>query len=132
MHNCININEAIEINSGGHGVIYKYECKICKNTKVLKRLKDSKQHKKFDNEIQYTIKKSDIFSLGVILWEISSGQLPFKQMSSSEISLLEMQLSDEFRETPTEKTPFQYVELYKKCWNKDPNIRPEMPLIIKT
>ncbi|RIB09510.1 kinase-like domain-containing protein [Gigaspora rosea] len=44
-------------------------------------------------------KKSDIFSLGVILWEISR---------------------------------LQYINLYEKCWDKDPSIRPEMSSIIKT
>ncbi|CAG8851339.1 3893_t:CDS:1, partial [Racocetra persica] len=29
-------------------------------------------------------------------------------------------------------TPIQYVELYKKCWNEDPRIRPEISLAVKT
>ncbi|KAF0446141.1 kinase-like protein [Gigaspora margarita] len=76
-------------------------------------------------------KKSEIYSLGVILWEISSGQPPFKSLTSLEI-ILNAQVLDEFREIPAENTPLRYIELYQKCWDKDPSIRPEIFLIIKT
>ncbi|KAF0528902.1 kinase-like protein [Gigaspora margarita] len=257
MHDSIDFDKIIEINSGGSGVIYKYECKCCKITKALKRLRDGTQDQNFNREVeilrnaqghpnivifygiikdpskeQYFMvlqyadkdlrdylrenfrnlqlidkfrmaeetaqglwflhtknivhgdlnsknilvcnkqikiidigmskqineastsscseikgmpayidprclkdskydKKSDIYSLGVILWEISSGQPPFKLLTPHEV-FWNMQVLDEFREIPAENTPFQYTELYKKCWNKDPRIRPEIPLIIKT
>ncbi|CAG8525941.1 11973_t:CDS:1, partial [Gigaspora rosea] len=50
MHNCIDFDKIIEINSGSSGVIYKYECKCCKITKALKRLRDSTQSQNFNNE----------------------------------------------------------------------------------
>ncbi|KAF0487999.1 kinase-like protein [Gigaspora margarita] len=257
MHNCIDFDKIIEINSGGSGVIYKYECKCCKITKVLKCLRDGTQIQNFNSEVEilrivqghpniitfYGVtedpsnghyfmilqyvdkdlrdylkenfknlqfvdkfrmaeeiaqglwflhtknivhgdlnsknilvynsqikiidfgmskqinkvstplcseikgmpayidpqcfkdlkydKKSDIFSLGVILWEVSGGQPPFKLLTSPAI-FWNMQVLNEFREIPAENTPLQYIKLYKNCWDKDPSIRPEMSLIIKT
>ncbi|CAG8649708.1 29090_t:CDS:2 [Gigaspora margarita] len=52
MHNCIDFDKIIEINSGGSGVIYKYECKCCKITKTLKRLRDSTQIQNFNSEVE--------------------------------------------------------------------------------
>ncbi|RIB25075.1 kinase-like domain-containing protein [Gigaspora rosea] len=74
-------------------------------------------------------KKSDIYSLGVILWEISSGQPPFKLLTPLEIV---WKILNGVREIPVKNTPFQYVELYKKCWDKDPSIRPDVSLVINT
>ncbi|RIB21656.1 hypothetical protein C2G38_1999075 [Gigaspora rosea] len=68
-------------------------------------------------------KKSDIYSLGVILWEISSGRPPFQSFELREALAVHIFLGN--REEPIEGTPPQYVKLYKQCWDKDPSIRPE-------
>ncbi|RGB26304.1 hypothetical protein C1646_770604, partial [Rhizophagus diaphanus] len=45
--------------------------------------------------------KSDIYSVGILLWEISS-----------------------LRETPFPNTPKDYVKIYTDCWNNEPDNRP--------
>ncbi|CAG8620475.1 10355_t:CDS:1, partial [Racocetra fulgida] len=50
LHDCIDFDKFIEINSGGSGVIYKSECKCCKITRALKRLRDSTQNQNFNSE----------------------------------------------------------------------------------
>ncbi|RIB06354.1 kinase-like domain-containing protein, partial [Gigaspora rosea] len=57
-------------------------------------------------------KKSDIYSIGVILWEISSGKPPSYFQGNSE--------------KPIEGTPSQYVKLYEQCWDNEPSNRPEI------
>ena len=58
-------------------------------------------------------KKSDVYSIGVLLWEISSGQQPFKD--KSDYSLL-IHISQGLRETPVPNTPKDYVKIYTgKC-----------------
>ncbi|KAF0475777.1 kinase-like protein [Gigaspora margarita] len=71
-------------------------------------------------------KKSDIYSLGVILWEISSGRPPYE---SSESNLLYFQAIQGVMEEPIEGTPLKYVELYKQCWDQIPSLRPETKLV---
>ncbi|KAF0508478.1 kinase-like protein [Gigaspora margarita] len=74
--------------------------------------------------------KSDIYSFGVILWEISSGKPPFQSFVSRKPLAIEIFLGS--REEPIEGSPPQYVKLYKQCWNKDPSNRPEIDFIYKT
>ncbi|PKC59018.1 hypothetical protein RhiirA1_470052 [Rhizophagus irregularis] len=69
-------------------------------------------------------KKSDIYSLGVLLWEISSGHPPFPGYSRL---LLGSHISfQNLREKPIEGTPLKYKQLYEKCWNGDPDLRPNI------
>ncbi|RIB10148.1 kinase-like domain-containing protein [Gigaspora rosea] len=74
--------------------------------------------------------KSDIYSFGVILWEISSGRPPFSSFKSRDLIVIHLFQGN--REKPIEGTPPQYVELYKKCWDNDPDNRPEIKSIFDT
>ncbi|PKC61876.1 kinase-like protein [Rhizophagus irregularis] len=66
-------------------------------------------------------KKSDIYSLGVLLWEISSGRPPFSQDYALAVQIICLNL----REKPIESTPPGYQQLYEKCWNGEPKSRPD-------
>ncbi|EXX64193.1 kinase-like protein [Rhizophagus irregularis] len=68
-------------------------------------------------------KRSDIYSLGVLLWEITSGQPPFL---NSNIYPLTSRISKNIREQPIEDTPPEYQKLYQECWNGDPELRPNI------
>ena len=67
----------------------------------------------------YTI-YSDIYSLGVLLWEISSGQSPFKDESN--YTIITAILSGD-REERAPNTPDKYYMLYNQCWRDNPEER---------
>jgi serine/threonine protein kinase len=67
--------------------------------------------------------KSDIYSLGVLFWEISSGKPPFAEIFRFKIII---DIVKGVREVPINKTPFEYQQLYEKCWKEDPNQRPDI------
>ncbi|CAB4485534.1 unnamed protein product [Rhizophagus irregularis] len=69
-------------------------------------------------------KKSDIYSLGVLLWEITSGHPPFYNISQKEGSLCDDIGHKNLREKPIDGTPLEYQQLYEKCWDGDPGKRP--------
>ncbi|PKK62867.1 kinase-like protein [Rhizophagus irregularis] len=68
-------------------------------------------------------KKSDIYSLGILLWEISSGHRPFSDYPQK---LLTDHIKDGNRENPIEGTPLKYQRLYQICWDDDPKLRPDI------
>jgi serine/threonine protein kinase len=65
---------------------------------------------------------SDIYSFSMIMWEFTSGVSPFNDRAHD----LQLSLSICKGERPEiiENTPQCYVDLMKKCWNKDPLKRP--------
>ncbi|RHZ88290.1 hypothetical protein Glove_23g219 [Diversispora epigaea] len=69
-------------------------------------------------------KSSNIFSLGIILWEISSGNLPFEMENLSNVDLLNNILKGK-REMVMPGTPPKYKEIYIDCWKRNGNSRPE-------
>ena len=62
-------------------------------------------------------KKSDVYSVGMLLWEISSGHIPFE--SYDNICLLNAILNGK-RETPIPNTPTDYINIYT---SRNPIIR---------
>ncbi|GBC41414.2 kinase-like domain-containing protein [Rhizophagus irregularis DAOM 181602=DAOM 197198] len=67
--------------------------------------------------------KSDIYSLGILFWEISSGHPPFSDCSQD---LVYHYIKNDEREDPIEGTPPKYQELYQKCWESEPEKRPNI------
>jgi serine/threonine protein kinase len=54
-------------------------------------------------------KKSDVYSVGVLLWEISSGKKPFKSHQQAELML---EILNGKREVPIPDTPVYYINIY--------------------
>ncbi|GBC04398.1 hypothetical protein RclHR1_05660013 [Rhizophagus clarus] len=83
--------------------------------------------KKFDSQKYSLNKKSDVYSVGVLLWEISSGRPPFKGIS---FYCLILRISQGIRETPILDTPTAYVNLYTECWNGEQDNRPTINQVV--
>ncbi|PKC74891.1 kinase-like protein [Rhizophagus irregularis] len=69
-------------------------------------------------------KKSDVYSVGVLLWEISSERPPFEKSTNKVSTMLSIVTGN--REQPVTNTPLEYQSLYIKCWDDDPKKRPSM------
>ncbi|SRR6266540_109021 len=65
-------------------------------------------------------KSSDIYSLGVLLWEISSGKSPFEDHNDYTISTA---ILSGVREERISYTPDEYYKLYSECWDEEPKNR---------
>ncbi|RHZ46453.1 hypothetical protein Glove_621g11 [Diversispora epigaea] len=72
-------------------------------------------------------KASDIYSIGILLWEISSGKIPYESKFQDESDLIDY-VSQGNREDPIIGTPQDYINIYQDCWNQDPDKR---PIIVK-
>ncbi len=57
-------------------------------------------------------KKSDIYSVGVLLWELTSGKAPFSNLNVDRNTLM-FSISEGTREETIPNTPAKYVNLYK-------------------
>mmetsp|Transcript_51400 Transcript_51400/g.133731 ORF Transcript_51400/g.133731 Transcript_51400/m.133731 type:complete len:218 (+) Transcript_51400:2-655(+) len=77
---------------------------------------------------------ADVFSFGMLLWEIFRLEVPFRDVSPSEVSKLlgaghrPQIVPDEF---PPE-FPEDLITLMTDCWANDPDQRPEFEFIVET
>jgi serine/threonine protein kinase len=64
----------------------------------------------------------DVFSFGMILWEIMTQQIPFDGLKNEE--LFNVVVKDGFRPV-LDSVPFPVANIIYKCWNPNPVNRPE-------
>ncbi|RIB17992.1 kinase-like domain-containing protein [Gigaspora rosea] len=72
---------------------------------------------------------SDIYSFGMIMWEITSGQKPFSDRSH-DIHLI-IDICNGIRPPIINDTPQPFVDLMMKCWENDPSKRPTADMIYR-
>ncbi|RIA88911.1 hypothetical protein C1645_825584 [Glomus cerebriforme] len=73
-------------------------------------------------------KKSDVFSIGVLMWQISSGFGPFKRIEYD--ACLILSIVNGKREEIIDGTPVEYSKLYTECWEYEPNKRPNIQHVV--
>src|SRR5439155_368068 len=79
------------------------------------------------NKYQYT-HASDIYSVGIIMWVISTGKIPFANRAYN--VELAIDIFNGLRPKINNSIPQCYKELMKKCWYKDSSKRPNVEVII--
>ncbi|CAB5353533.1 unnamed protein product [Rhizophagus irregularis] len=70
--------------------------------------------------------KSDIYSLGVIFWELTSCSSPFNYETRNDNASIILKILDGEREKPIPNTNDKFVVLYKECWRQEPDERPDV------
>jgi mitogen-activated protein kinase kinase kinase 9 len=79
---------------------------------------------------RYT-EKADVFSYGVILWELATRKPPYYGIDGQEVAkrVVHEGLRPSIRERDC---PGPFLELMTECWDRDPNKRPQFAEIIKS
>lgn len=71
--------------------------------------------------------KVDVFSFGIVLWEILSGERAFSNMSEEQH--LNMVVNGQERPKLKEDWPSEVKDLLQRCWSFFPNARPSMLVV---
>lgn len=76
---------------------------------------------------QYS-EKADVYSFGIILWEIASRKPPFKDLNGLQVS--QEVVKNNLRPALSQRFPDPFAKLMQRCWDKDPESRPSFEKII--
>ncbi|GET65601.1 kinase-like domain-containing protein [Rhizophagus irregularis DAOM 181602=DAOM 197198] len=81
------------------------------------------------NDQDYKLnEKSDVYSVGILMWQISSGNQPFSDLNYDEGLMLS--IINGKREEIIDDTLINYSNLYTECWKYEPDERPNMQEVV--
>ncbi|EER97120.1 serine/threonine-protein kinase STY17 [Sorghum bicolor] len=81
------------------------------------------EHKPYDH-------KADVFSFGILLWELLTGKIPYEYLTPLQAAVGVVQKG--LRPTIPKHTHARLSELLQKCWQQDPAQRPDFSEILET
>ncbi|KAH7850592.1 hypothetical protein Vadar_000268 [Vaccinium darrowii] len=81
------------------------------------------EHKSYDH-------KADIFSFGIVMWELLTGKIPYDYLTPLQAAVGVVQQG--LRPTIPKNAHPKLAELLQKCWQQDPTSRPDFPVITET
>ncbi len=67
--------------------------------------------------------KADVFSFGIMLWEIATREPPYKNVAGQTVA--EEVLLKQLRPPVPKKAPEAWLKLMRQCWDTDPGARPD-------
>ncbi|CAB4431901.1 unnamed protein product [Rhizophagus irregularis] len=82
------------------------------------------------NSFSKSTTSSDVYSMSMIMWEITAGRKPFSNVKHD--VQFAFKVIDGERPKITDDTPECFVNLMKRCWDTDPTKRPSMKEIRNT
>ncbi|PKC66373.1 kinase-like protein [Rhizophagus irregularis] len=89
------------------------------------------QYNNYNKSKNYKLnKKSDVYSVGVLMWQISSGRRPFYADDEKYDIGLALAIQKGERENIIDGTPVEYGRIYTKCWKHEPDERPDMQEVV--
>ncbi|CAG8639655.1 2442_t:CDS:2, partial [Paraglomus occultum] len=84
-----------------------------------------------DSNLEYSM-SADVYSFGILMWEISSCKTPFADKTTNEArEMLTKSDGVDARPPIVEGTPEEYQKLMQECWSQDPKRRPSMDSVAK-
>ena len=76
--------------------------------------------------------KADVYSYAIVMWEIMAREPPFQNLRPHEImsGVVTAKMRPDISKIPF-NCPEQYKHIMFRCWDQDPNQRPDFGMILK-